>query len=124
MPSSDNRVIIACAGSGKTTRLVNEALADRERRIAIVTYTNNNTREIVRRFGEINSGVPRHVDVLTWFGFLLRECARPYQRSKYSERRIESLAFVNQQSATAYPGTSSIAARMRLHGDATHGRAA
>ena len=37
--------------------------------------------------------------MLTWFGFLLRECARPYQRSKYAEKRIESLQFVNEQSA-------------------------
>ena len=99
MPLSENRVIIACAGSGKTTRLVTEALADRDRRIAMVTYTNNNTREIGKRFGERNSGIPKYVDVMTWFGFLLRECARPYQRSKYAEKRIESLLFVNQQSA-------------------------
>ena len=99
MPSSENRAIIACAGSGKTTRLVNEALVNRDRRIAIVTYTNNNTREIVKRFGELNSGVPKHVEVVTWFGFLLRECARPYQRSKYADKRVESLFFVKQQSA-------------------------
>ncbi len=99
MPSSDNKVIIACAGSGKTTRLVNEALTGCDRRIAIITYTNNNIREIVKRFGEKNSGVPKYVDVLTWFSFLLRECARPYQRSKYAAKRVESLLFVNQQSA-------------------------
>lgn len=99
MSSDDNRVIIACAGSGKTTRLVEEALRTPERRIAIVTYTNNNVREIVKRFCEMNSGVPRHVVVMTWFGFLLRECARPYQRAKYSGGRVEGLLFVNQQSA-------------------------
>ena len=99
MPSSENRVIIACAGSGKTTRLVEEALDNRARRIALVTYTNNNAREISARFGQKNSGVPKHVDLMTWFGFLLRECARPYQRKKYTEKRIESLLFVNEQSA-------------------------
>ena len=98
MPSSENRIIIACAGSGKTTRLVNESIASRGRRIAIVTYTNNNARELIRRFGKLNSGVPKHVDVVTWFGFLLRECARPYQRSKYAQKRIKSLLFVNKQS--------------------------
>ncbi len=98
MPSSENRVIIACAGSGKTTRLVKEALVNRDRRIAIVTYTNNNTREIVKRFGELNSGVPKYVDVMTWFGFLLRECARPYQRAKYAAKRIESMLPVNERS--------------------------
>lgn len=99
MPSSENKAIIACAGSGKTTRLVTEARASPDRRIAIVTYTNNNTREIANRFGELNSGIPKNVDVMTWFGFLLRECARPYQSSKYAEKRIESLLFVNEQSA-------------------------
>ncbi len=99
MPSSENKVIIVCAGSGKTTRLVKESIASRDRRIAIVTYTNNNLREIIRRFGHLNSGVPIHVDVMTWFGFLLRECARPYQRSKYTDKRIESLLFVNCKSA-------------------------
>lgn len=96
---NENTVIIACAGSGKTTRLVKEAIAARDRRIAIITYTNNNIREIVRRFGERNSGVPTHVDVVSWFGFLLRECARPYQRSKYSAARIDSILFVNEGSA-------------------------
>lgn len=98
MPSRKNQIIIACAGSGKTTRLVAEALANRDRRIAVITYTNNNKREILKRFGERNSGIPKHVDVMTWFEFLLRECARPYQRSKYSTKRIESLLFVNQKS--------------------------
>ena len=99
MPLSENRVIIACAGSGKTTRLVDEALANRDRRIALITYTNNNTREIITRFGSRNSGVPKHVDVMTWFGFLLRECARPYRRANYTEKRIESILFVSKQSA-------------------------
>ena len=110
MLSSENRVIIACAGSGKTTRLVNEALDNRTRRIALVTYTNNNVREISDRFGQQNSGVPNHVDLMTWFTFLLRECARPYQRAKYSEKRIESLLFVNQRSAKGVNETNT-----RLH---------
>ncbi len=107
MPSSKNKVVIACAGSGKTTRLVKEALAHPNRRIAMVTYTNNNAREINKKFGELNSGVPRNVTVMTWFEFLLRECARPYQKSKYNEKRIESLLFVNQQSAKGISETDT-----------------
>ena len=107
MLSIENKVVIACAGSGKTTRLVHEALANRDRRIAVVTYTNNNTREINKKFGESNSGVPRNVDVMTWFEFLLRECARPYQRSKYDKQRIESLLFVNQRSVPHIPETDT-----------------
>jgi len=93
MQSSENRVIIACAGSGKTTLLVKEALSSPDRRIVLLTYTHNNTREIINRFGELNGGVPKHVDVVTWFAFLLHEGARPYQRALYSESRIESIAW-------------------------------
>lgn len=73
----------------------------------MVTYTNNNMREINKKFGKLNSGVPKHVDVMTWFEFLLRECARPYQRSKYDKKRIESLLFVNQQSAKGIEETDT-----------------
>ena len=103
MPSSENRVIIACAGGGKTTRLVQEAIADPDRRIAFVTYTNNNLMAIANRFGELYGGVPKHVDIMTWFGFLLRECARPYQHAVYPNNRIESIFFVKGQSPFQYP---------------------
>lgn len=107
MPSSKHKVVIACAGAGKTTRLVREALAHRNRHIAMITYTNNNLREINKKFGELNSGVPKHVHVMTWFEFLLRECARPYQRSKYDKKRIKSLFFMNQQSAKGIAETDT-----------------
>ncbi|HEV8605256.1 MAG TPA: UvrD-helicase domain-containing protein [Tepidisphaeraceae bacterium] len=107
MPLSENRVIVACAGSGKTSLLVKDALSNPDRRIAILTYTNNNMREIISRFGEMNSGVPKHVDVATWFTFLLHECARPYQRSKYAEKRIEAIAWVNGRSTRGIPETDT-----------------
>lgn len=98
MPSNNNRIIIACAGSGKTTQLVEEALADPNRRIAMVTYTHFNAMEIDKKFSEHNVGIPKHVDLMTWFSFLLRHCARPYQRVKYTDNRIESIMFVKKQS--------------------------
>jgi len=107
MPSTENKAIIACAGSGKTTLLVRGALEKPDRRIAILTYTNNNSREIIKRFGEKNSGVPKHVDVMTWFAFLLHECARPYQRTVYAEKRIKSLVFVNSQSTRGISETNT-----------------
>lgn len=116
MRSRKSRTIIACAGSGKTTKLVTEALADHDRRIAIITYTNNNKREICKRFGECNSGIPKHVDVMTWFEFLLRECARPYQRSKYAEKRIESIWFVNRRS-TMYVNETNTAHYYFVNGE-------
>lgn len=93
MQSSSNRAIIASAGSGKTTFLVNQALSQPGKKIAILTYTNNNINEIKKSFREKNGGIPKDVDVFTWFGFQLHECARPYQRSVYSERRVRTINF-------------------------------
>lgn len=93
MQLSSNRVIIASAGSGKTTFLVDQALAQPGKKIAILTYTNNNINEIKKTFREKNGGIPKNVDVFTWFAFQLHECARPYQRSVYSKRRVKTINF-------------------------------
>jgi DNA helicase-2/ATP-dependent DNA helicase PcrA len=95
----NNRVVIASAGSGKTTFLVKAALAHPQKRIAVLTYTNNNVREIKKKFCEQCGCIPEKVDVMTWFSFLLRECTRPYQRSVYSERRVRTIAFPDGRSA-------------------------
>jgi len=76
---SPNRVLLSAAGSGKTTLLVRQALERPGRRIAIVTYTLENLEEIRRSF-EVHAGaVPAHVTLHSWYGFLLRQCIRPYQ---------------------------------------------
>jgi DNA helicase-2/ATP-dependent DNA helicase PcrA len=93
MQSTDTKLIIASAGSGKTTLLVNEALSRPDKRIAIFTYTNNNINEIKKKFCKKNGGIPQNVDVVTWFAFLLHECARPYQRSVYPKRRVKTIHF-------------------------------
>lgn len=100
MPSVSNKVIIACAGAGKTTLLVDEALARSEEHVAIVTYTHNNVNEINRRFELRCGSVPKRVDVMTWHSFLLRECARPYQSSVYSNQRIDTIYFTEGRSDT------------------------
>jgi DNA helicase-2/ATP-dependent DNA helicase PcrA len=92
-------VIIASAGSGKTSFLVGEALSRPTKKIAILTYTNNNINEIKQKFYERNAGIPKRVDVETWFSFLLHDCARPYQRSVYTRRRVKKICFQQRRSA-------------------------
>jgi len=99
MQSKNNKLIIASAGSGKTTFLVEEALSRPDKRIAILTYTNNNINEIKKKFCEKNSVIPQNVDVVTWFAFLLRDCTRPYQRSVYSKCRVKTIDFPDGRSA-------------------------
>ncbi len=92
-----NDFIVAAAGGGKTTRIVREASAATTERIALVTYTNNNAAEIARKTYAQNGMMPRHMEISTWFGFLLHEMARPYQRALY-QRRIAGLHFVEGRS--------------------------
>jgi DNA helicase II / ATP-dependent DNA helicase PcrA len=103
MQSVNNKLIIASAGSGKTTFLVDEALSRSDKRIAILTYTNNNINEIRKKFYVKHGGIRINVDVMTWFSFLLHECARPYQRSVYSKRRVKTIFFPKGRSAKGVP---------------------
>ena len=108
MQHKRSRIIIAAAGSGKTTHLVTEALSKPSAKVAVVTYTNNNHRVIHSTFAHLNRVTPSRVDVCTWFSFLLHECARPYQRSTYANQRIRTILFPKGRSArgTRYDDTS------------------
>jgi len=68
-------VIFAVAGSGKTTRIVEEL--GKGQRCLVFTYTEENVlnlrRKIVQRYG----GLPAGVRVMTYFGFLHSFCFRP-----------------------------------------------
>lgn len=103
MQSETNKLVIASAGSGKTTLLVKEALLRPDKRIAILTYTNNNISEIKKKFCNKHGGIPKAFDVMTWFSFLLRECTRPYQRSVYSKSRVRAIFFPKGRSVKGAP---------------------
>lgn len=92
MPSN-NRIVIAAAGGGKTTKIVDEVLAAPNRRSAIITYTRNNVNEIASKFRERGHVVPEHVEIFSWYTFLLREMARPYQNAIIA-RRIDGIHWV------------------------------
>lgn len=94
---SENEVIIAAAGGGKTTRIVNRVLVSPTERAALLTYTQANTEEIGRKIYSQNAAIPPHVEVWSWFSFLLREMARPYQ-SYMHNKRIDGLLWCNQRS--------------------------
>lgn len=93
MPLPNNQVILASAGSRKTTHLVSEALALGNKRILITTYTNENLRQICNYFVEQHGYVPNNVTLVTWYVFLLQDCVRPYQSSITSGPRISSIVF-------------------------------
>lgn len=74
-----NRLIIAAAGSGKTTYLVKEALSLKEGNILITTFTEANENEICNKILKKRKYIPKNITVQTWFSFLLQHGVRPYQ---------------------------------------------
>lgn len=94
-----NSAIISAAGGGKTTRIVNSALACCPERSVLLTYTDNNIGELKKRFYELNSAIPGHVEVWSWYTFLLREMARPYQKTLFNGR-IDGIFWVEGRSDT------------------------
>jgi DNA helicase-2/ATP-dependent DNA helicase PcrA len=76
-----NKLIIAAAGSGKTTYLINEAMKFKNQKVLITTYTEANEEEIKKKFIKKYKCIPGHIMVQTWFSFLLQHGVKPYQGS-------------------------------------------
>lgn len=94
---TSNKLIIAAAGSGKTTFLIEEALKQKGGKILITTYTQANEAEIRKKIIEKNKCIPENVTVQTWFSFLLQHGVRPFQGVLF-EKKIKGLILVNSQS--------------------------
>lgn len=77
-----NELIIACAGSGKTTVLVERALAKANtgETVLITTFTEACEEEIKSKLVKENNGyIPDNITIQTWFSFLIKHGAKPYQ---------------------------------------------
>ena len=96
-----NKLIIAAAGAGKTTFLVEEALKQKDGNVLITTYTLANEEEIRKKIIEINKCIPENITVRTWFSFLLQHGVRPYQGCLF-EKKVKGMILVNEQSAFSY----------------------
>lgn len=100
----ENKLIIAAAGAGKTTYLVEEAVK-RTGNVLITTFTEENEAEIYDKFISKYGFVPGNVTIQTWFSFLLEHGVKPYQGTCYNdlfEKSINGILLVNQQSGLKY----------------------
>lgn len=93
-----NKIIIAVAGSGKTTTLVKSALESPEKKILFLTYTNENLDNIKKCFQKEGGGIPANVTIATWFSFLLKDGVRPYHNSVSAGSRVTSIHFIEGSS--------------------------
>lgn len=83
----DKRVIFAVAGSGKSTYIVNSLTYDK--RSIIITYTNNNYKNISMRIARKFDGVwPDNVVLMTYFQFLYCFCYKPFLSDELKARGL------------------------------------
>ena len=82
----DKRVIFAVAGSGKTTRLVEEL--DGGRRCLFFTFTDENVFNLRKKILERYDKIPANVSVMTYFTFLHSFCFRPAAGLKTKTRGL------------------------------------
>lgn len=79
MPS--RKVVIACAGAGKTTEVVGVARSSLGQRVLLLTYTTSNQRHLEAEVAKNGIGSALEVRVAGWIEFCINYVARPYQRS-------------------------------------------
>lgn len=99
--TGENKIVIAAAGSGKTTYLVEEAVKIRKERVLITTYTESNEAEIRRKFFELVGHVPANVVIMTWFSFLITHGVMPFQGSIF-DFSVAGMVLVSTQSGLKY----------------------
>ena len=81
----NSKVIVAAAGSGKTTYLIDSALNYTNNTI-ILTYTTNNESSIKKRLIQKCGHVPKNIVVQTWLSFILEHGVRPFSNLFVNER--------------------------------------
>lgn len=89
-----SRLIIAAAGAGKTTFIVEKALKISEN-ILITTYTDANEQSIRDKFYELHGCIPSNVTIMPWFSLLIKHGIRPYQ-SYIIKKRVSGVLLVNK----------------------------
>lgn len=82
----DKRVILAVAGSGKTTHIINQLNLDK--RSLIITYTNNNISNLRDGILEKFEHFPDNITLMPYFNFLYSFCFRPFLSYKLRTKGI------------------------------------
>ncbi|WP_131196047.1 UvrD-helicase domain-containing protein [Lichenihabitans psoromatis] len=103
----ENRLVIAAAGSGKTTYIVDEAVKIRDQRVLITTYTDSNEAEIRQKFFDVVGHVPSNVVIMTWFSLLITHGVKPFQGGVF-DFPIKGMVLVQAQSAIRYINSQGI----------------
>lgn len=107
-----HKLILASAGAGKSRSIITQALEKSAsgQTVLLLTYTENNQKELLKKICEINSHKPSNIIIKGWFTFLLEELIRPYQGCIFQDR-ISKINFNKKnphktQNGKNIPGTA------------------
>lgn len=99
-----NKLIIAGAGTGKSTFIIEKALElSKDKKILITTYTNENEEEIKKKMIKKEGCIPANIKIQTWWSFLLKHGVKPYQGIMFEQlydKNIKGLNLVSEKSGT------------------------
>ncbi len=73
----DKRIILAVAGSGKTTYIIDK-IKENDKALIIV-YTKNNYELLKSKLSEKFKGIPPNIKIFTYFSFIYTFCFRPLE---------------------------------------------
>lgn len=102
-----NKLIIASAGSGKTTFLIKEALKIKNEKVLITTFTEANEAEIRHGIIRCRGHMPSNIVTQTWFSFLIQHGIKPYQgtlNNTMFDYALKGMKLVNTRSGAKYDG--------------------
>lgn len=102
-----SKLIIAAAGSGKTTDLVKAALAIKDKNVLITTFTEANEEEIRKKILKTKKYIPKNITIQTWFSFLLQHGVRPYQGTMKDELFNKKIGFYLVEGKSGLKGNNS-----------------
>lgn len=91
MRSPSGYIVLASAGSGKSTWIAQEVRDRPTERALVATYTTTNSGRVEERFWKEAGRLPEWVRVRTWFTFLLEDLVRPFQNVTGWETRIAGI---------------------------------
>ena len=86
LSTQKNRVYLAVAGAGKTTKIVQQCIESHcQKKIAILTYTHKAVQSVIDKLQQESTyGIPSvNLKVYTWYNFLYHECVLPYQKVNF-----------------------------------------
>lgn len=101
-----NKLLLAGAGTGKTTYIVEQALKE-TKRILITTFTIKCRDEIKDKLIKKKGYIPKNIIVQTWFSFLLEHGILPYKKD-LEIKEINGINFVEGKSGLKYISKNGI----------------